>query len=398
MDRQNEGEANPQRMSRAEYSRNVRAAMEERRHKAMIKRQQYQPQIHDQIQRIFSEYEAPFYARMRGFGRTQTLALAESTVLGLAAGTDRRLSDTETQALTEHFLSSIHNMLAWKWIMTGLAGYMTYRGRQTMRFPFFRPVATGGGRFNPVTGGPQVRIMWHTARFASYYAATWLLGEPVFQGVNFFRQSYSINRDPRLAPLLRDGRGQAGEALGEAQDSSSQHYDDSWEPETQQQDYSSQSDENRPSVSEAVQAQTQQAWNSYRQSEASQQPASKGWDVADVMDDASPVVPSAQSQNEGSRIYGGSAWDRIRQQTYSTPSQGRSRDQKTRERAQGNAGGWSSTDEASPQYRGVEDNSFSTTTDGEEATARRQAQSEFDGLLERERKGADQERGSWGKW
>jgi hypothetical protein len=114
----------------------------------MMNRQHYQPQIHEQIQRLFSEYEAPFYARMRGFGRTQTLALAESTVLGLAAGTDRSLNDTETRALTEHFLSSVHNMLAWKWIMTGLAGYMTYRGRQTMRFPFFKPTLTGG-RFNP---------------------------------------------------------------------------------------------------------------------------------------------------------------------------------------------------------------------------------------------------------
>ncbi|KAG5941799.1 hypothetical protein E4U53_007343 [Claviceps sorghi] len=392
MERPNEGQAPPQGMSRTEYSRNVRAAMEERRHKAMLNRQHYQPQIHEQIQRLFSEYDAPFYARLRGFGRTQTLALAEATVLGLAAGTDRNLSDTETQALTEHFLSSVHNMLAWKWIMTGLAGYLTYRGRQTMRFPFFKPVVAGG-RFDPATGGPQVRIMWHTARFAAYYGAFWLIGEPIFQGFNFLRQSYALDRDPRLAPLLRDGRKKADQAFGAVAQGAL--------AEQQQHGYSSQSGENHQSTSQAVRAQTQQAWASYRrQPEASQEPAPKGWDVVDDVDDASPVAPSARTQSESPRTYGGSAWDRVRQRTQSQQGPDGAQNQRTwEERAQSNVNGggaWGSDDEASPQYRGDKDSySFSTTSDVEEAAARKQAQREFDELVERERGGADQERGSW---
>ncbi|KAG8426279.1 hypothetical protein J3459_008275 [Metarhizium acridum] len=393
MERPNDGEAHPQRMTRAEYTRNVRAAIEERRHKAMINRQHYQPQIHEQIQRLFSDYEAPFYARMRGFGRTQTLALAESTVLGLAAGTDRNLSDTETQALTEHFLSSVHNMLAWKWAMTGLAGYMTYRGRQTMRFPFFKPVIAGG-RFNPATGGPQVRIMWHTARFAAYYGAFWLIGEPIFQGANFLRQSYSMDKDPRLASLLRDGKKQTGEVLGAVQDSNSPQYGDAWRPESQQ-EYSSQISDGYQRPSQPTQAQEQQTWTSHRRPEPAQQ-SSGAWDATDDIDDASPIAPSSRSQAEGAQYYGGSAWDRVRQQAQYSPRQTR-RDQKSWEAPQGTNNGWGSDADVSPQYRGPRDDYSYSSTDEEKSTAKMQAQREFDALLERERRGADQERGSWGR-
>ncbi|KAF5134586.1 hypothetical protein E5D57_005221 [Metarhizium anisopliae] len=393
MERPNDGEVHPPRMTRAEYTRNVRAAIEERRHKAMVNRQHYQPQIHEQIQRLFSDYEAPFYARMRGFGRTQTLALAESTVLGLAAGTDRNLSDTETQALTEHFLSSVHNMLAWKWVMTGLAGYMAYRGRQTMRFPFFKPVITGG-RFNPATGGPQVRIMWHTARFAAYYGTFWLIGEPIFQGVNFLRQSYSMDKDPRLASLLRDGKKQTGEVLGAVQDSNSQQYGDAWRPESQQ-EYSSQINDGYQRPSQPTQAQVQQTWASYRRPEPAQQ-SPRGWDAADDIDDASPVAPSPRSQAEGAQSYGGSAWDRVRQQAQYSPRQTR-RDQKSWEAPQGANSAWASDTDASAQYRGPRDDYSYSSADEEKSTAKVQAQREFDALVERERRGADQERGSWGK-
>ncbi|KHN99127.1 uncharacterized protein MAM_02825 [Metarhizium album ARSEF 1941] len=396
MERPSDGEANPQRMTRAEYTRNVRAAMEERRHRAMVNRQHYQPQIHEQIQRLFAEYEAPFYARMRGFGRTQTLGLAESTVLGLAAGIDRSLSDTETKALTEHFLSSVHNMLAWKWVMTGLAGYMTYRGRRTLRFPFFKPVVTGG-RFNPATGGPQVRIMWHTARFAAYYGAFWLIGEPIFQGVNFLRQSWAMDKDPRLASLLRGGKKQAGEVLGAVQDSGGQQYGDSWRPDSQQ-EYSSppQIDAGYRQPSPSTQTQEQQSWTSFRRPGSDRQGPQGGWDAADEIGDASPVAPPSRSKSEEAQSYSGSAWDRVRQQAQYSPRQSR-RDQKSWEAPQGNNSGWGGDDDTSPQYRSSRDDYPYSGIDEEKSSAKSQAQREFDALVERERKGADQERGTWGR-
>lgn len=415
MDRSNNGDSGPQHtMSRAEYSRNMRAAMEERRQRAMANRQQYQPQIHEQIQRLFKEYDAPFYARIRGFGRAQTLALAESTVLGLAAGTDRRLSDTETQALTEHFLSSVHNMLAWKWAMTGLAGYMAYRGRHTMRFPFFKPVITGG-RLDPATGGPQVRIMWHTARFAAYYGAFWLIGEPIFQGVNFMRQSYSMDQDPRLASLLRDGRKQAGEVLGSGQDSNNP-YAQAWKSESQQSDSqtyesSSSSSSSSPSASTSngynydqsyqqtsQPSQSQTSWRSPpNRSEPTSVSSSRrdGWDVTDDIDDASPIAPAAQAQSSNPQNYSGSAWDRVRQQSQYNPQHNRPQGRKTWEAPQDTQAGWGSADDASPQYRG--DSYAYSAEETEKATAKSQAQKDFDAMLERERSGDDDNRRSWGR-
>ncbi|KAK2603534.1 hypothetical protein QQS21_004303 [Conoideocrella luteorostrata] len=395
MEKPNEGDASPQRMSREEYSRNVRTAIEERRRQAMLNRQRYQPQIHEQIQRLFSDYEAPFYARMRGFGRTQTLALAESTVLGLAAGTDRKLSDTETQALTEIFLSSVHNMLAWKWVMTGLAAYMTYRGRRTMRFPFFKPVVTGG-RFDPATGGPQVRIMWHTARFAAYYGAFWLIGEPMFQGGNFIRQSYAMQGDVRLGHLLREGSEHTDDPLSTVQGSNSHQYGNEWTPESQQ-DYSSQSNGSYQSTTQAVQAQTQQTWSSLRRSEPSQQSATNAWGDDDDFDDASPKAPSPVSRHESSRDQSGSAWDRVRQQAQYSPQRDRPQSSKTWEASQGATGGWGADSNTSKQYGGSKDGFAYSREDEERSLAKSQAQKDFDQLLERERRGADPERGSWGK-
>ncbi|POR34456.1 Uncharacterized protein TPAR_05381 [Tolypocladium paradoxum] len=389
MDNPKNGGTDPQTMTRAEYARNVRAAIDEKRQRALQTRQQFEPIVREQLQRLFQDYEAPFYARMRGFGRTQTLALAESTVSSLAAANGRGFSDTETQALTEHFVSSIHTMLVWKWVMTGLAAYMTYRGRNTWRFPFFKPKMDG--RLNPVTGGPQVKIMWHSARFAAYYGAIWVFGEPVFQGANFMRYRAAMERDPRLTALMRDGKARAQEIYDQAtpgspQGASSGQDGDEWRSESQQQDMDDAS---------SIPAQTQSGWNRYRQPRPSQPPPPRGsWDgPSDDIDDASPVSPAGQQSNPAN--YSGSAWDRVRQQSQYQPRQTRPRGQQTWEAPQSTSGWGSTEDDASPQYRGPRDNYSFSGADEEKALAKSQAQKDFDEMLDRERRGADQERSSW---
>ncbi|KAG5980100.1 hypothetical protein E4U55_004395 [Claviceps digitariae] len=394
-------------MTRSEYARRVQAAMDERRRS----RQSYQPQIHEQIERLFSEYEAPFYSRLRGVGRAKNLSAAERTVSAVAAKVNRSLSDTEVQAVTEHRLSQAHSVMLWKWTMTGLAGYKTYIGRRTMRFPFINVIFMGAP--SPLTSGPRARIIWHGARFMAYYGLYWLLVEPVFKGINEICFAYLCTGDPRLSSTLRENENLGGSVFaGAAQSGLGQQYLQEYsyaqkptgsQQQEQQQFYSSsQSGQNYQSTSQAVRAQTQQAWDSSRrQSEPSQQLASTGWDSTDDMDDASPVALSARSQPDSSPTYSGSAWERIRQQNRTgTQSQYGAQTQKTWQgSAQSNtSGAWPTDDEASPQYGGDKDKySFSTTSDGEDATARRQVQKEFDDLVEREREGAGQERGSWAR-
>lgn len=378
----------PKTMSRSEYIRTARAAMEERRQRAVHNRQQFEPQIREQIQRLFQDYEAPLYARLRGFGRAQTLALAESTVLSLAAVNNRPFADSETQALTEHFLSSVHNLLAWKWAMTGFAAYMTYRGRRTWRFPFFTPEFK---RFSPIGGSPGLKFMWHSARFAAYYTTLWVLGEPVFQGANFMRQRSAMEQDPRLRALLHDGKAQGATLFGGNQEHREQ-VNDAWDSEAQHES----GGQYRESEQQSQSAPTQSSWASYRNptatsSSQSSQP-SDPWDapVADDFDDASPIAPSARN-NTSSSGSGGSAWDRIRQQAQFQPpaQQGR----QTWEKPQ-SGGGWGAEADAG----GPRDSSYSfSKAEEEKSLAKEQAQREFDRLLERERAGAEAERGPWGR-
>ncbi|KAL6873007.1 hypothetical protein J3F83DRAFT_731722 [Trichoderma novae-zelandiae] len=379
-------------MSRSEYMRTARAAMEERRHRAVANRQQFEPQIHEQIHRLFQNYEAPLYARLRGFGRAQTLALAESTVLSLAAVNNRPFADSETQALTEHFLSSVHNLLAWKWAMTGFAAYMAYRGRRTWRFPFFTPEFK---RFSPIGGTPGIKFMWHSARFAAYYGTLWVLGEPVFQGANFMRQRSEMERDPRLRSLLHDSKSQGATLFGGSQENREQ-VNDAWESEAQHESASQYREPEQQSQSTPVQS----SWASYRKSTASQSSQTPqradAWDspVGDDFDDASPIAPSARDTSDSSSGSAGSAWDRVRQQAQFQPSS--SQDRQTWEKPQ-SGGGWGADADSSVQS-GTRDGSYSfSKADEERSLAKEQAQREFDRLLERERGGAGQERGSWSR-
>ncbi|KAL7783115.1 hypothetical protein V8C43DRAFT_294480 [Trichoderma afarasin] len=375
-------------MSRSEYIRTARAAMEERRQRAITNRQQFEPQIHEQIQRLFQNYEAPFYARFRGFGKAQTLALAESTVVSLAAVNNRPFEDSETQALTEHFLSSVHNLLAWKWAMTGFAAYMTYRGRRIWRFPFFTPEFK---RFSPIGGSPSLKFMWHSARFAAYYGTLWVLGEPVFQGANFMRQRSEMERDSRLRALLHDGKSQGATLLGGNPDHREQ-INDAWGSAAQQENASQYREPEQQSQS----ASTQSSWASYgTPTSSSQTPQrSDSWDsqIADDFDDASPVAPSSRNSSDASGNSSGSAWDRIRQQAQYQPSS--QPDRKTWEKPQ-SGGGWGSEADSSAQVS--RDGYSFSKADEEKNRDRVQAQREFDRLLERERGGTDQERSSWSR-
>ncbi|KAL7946091.1 hypothetical protein V8C42DRAFT_322446 [Trichoderma barbatum] len=386
-----DGNRNPdfKNMSRSEYIRNARAAMEERRQRAMTNRQQFEPLIHEQIQRLFQNYEAPFYAKFRGFGKAQTLALAQSTVVSLAAVNNRPFEDSETQALTEHFLSSVHNLLAWKWAMTGFAAYMTYRGRRIWRFPFFTPEFK---RFSPIGGSPSIKFMWHSARFAAYYGTLWVLGEPVFQGANFMRQRSEMERDPRLRSLLHDGKSQGATLLGGSPDNREQ-ISDAWESAAQQESASQYREPEQQSQSPPAPS----SWTSYRNPTASSpQPPqrSDSWDshVSDDFDDASPVAPSSRNSSDSSSASSGSAWDRIRQQAQYQPSPQQGR--KTWEKPQ-SGGGWGS--EADSSAQSSRDNYTFSKADEEKNLAREQAQREFDRLLESERGGTDQERSSWSR-
>ncbi|KAM5348738.1 hypothetical protein ACJ41O_008561 [Fusarium nematophilum] len=386
-----------------------RHSMEEWRQQALAQRNQYQPRVQDQINRQFHEYSPPFYASVIGHGRDKNLLVTTSRLSGFAATLGRDLEDEETRAIAEHTLNNIHTNAALKWLTLGLAAYMTYRGRRTWQFPFYKPKMDG--RFNPDEAtslfsskkirGRYPRFVWHTMRFTAYAAVTMLGVEPIFRGVNFIRTETAMTQDPRLKQFTADASKRVEQVMANPM---AMRVPAKAREETQEEDGSD------PSGGDSQDAEP--SWRNYRRelppwnrsptaaSSAQNQQSDQDWDLLDDdEDDASPVAASSRSQPVGSTP-GGSAWDRIRQQSQG----GRQQQQQSGSESRG---GWEAQSQGGSQTQSQSDwgnGSASSSGDGytfsrtdeERSLAKEQAQQEFDQLVEQERKGAEQGR-SWGR-
>ncbi|KAH7275820.1 hypothetical protein FSOLCH5_005460 [Fusarium solani] len=361
-------------------------SMEEWRQQALAQRDQYQPRVQDQINRLFHEYSPPFYASLIGYKRDWNLLVATSRASGFASTLGRELEDQEVKAIAEYTLNNIHNNAAAKYITVGLAAYMTYRGRHTWQFPFYKPKL--GGRFNPNEAtsiftnkkirGRYPRFTWHTLRFTAYAAVTMLMVEPVFRTVNFIRVESAMAQDSRLEQFTKDASKRVEQVMANPTSArvpfknNTPKEEGSWGNEDT--DRSDQPRYNIPWNRTQVPAQqTQQTQES--------QSDDHDWDVLDD-DDASPVASSARNQPVSS--VSGSAWDRIRQQSQQPQTQQEPRGWAPKSEPQS----WGSSTNSSDSY------SFSSS-DEEKPLAKEQAQQEFDKLVERERRGVDEDK--WGR-
>ncbi|KAM0562797.1 hypothetical protein ACHAPJ_001637 [Fusarium lateritium] len=400
----------PNGMGPAQSRENYRHSMEEWRQQALAQRNQYQPRVQEQITRSFHEYSPPWYASIIGYRRDWNLLVATSRVSGFASTLGRDLEDEEAKAIAEYTLNNIHTNAALKWFTIGLAGYMTYRGRRTWQFPFYKPKLNG--RFNPNEAtslftqkkirGPYPRFTWHTLRFTAYAAVTMLMVEPVFRAVNFIRTETAMTNDSRLKQFTKDASKRVEQVMSNptasrvpftGRDAKGDDENNPWGS-------SESSETSNNGYENKYQSTPTQYWDKAQSStttQQSQQHPKDDWSVLDDDDDASPIAASARSQP----VYNpsGSAWDRVRQQSQGAPQQQQQSDFQSR--------GWAtrSQSESQPQAQsgwgnksaGSSSESFSFSgSDGEKVVAKEQAQNEFDRLVERERKGVDQEK-SWGR-
>ncbi|KAM0426762.1 hypothetical protein ACHAPT_008078 [Fusarium lateritium] len=365
-----------------------RHSMEEWRQQALAQRDQYHPRVQDQINRLFQEYSPPFWASLIGYKRDWNLLVATSRASGFASTLGRELEDQEVKAIAEYTLSNIHSNAATKYITIGLAAYMTYRGRHTWQFPFYKPKL--GGRFNPNEAtsiftnkkirGRYPRATWHTLRFTAYATVTMLMVEPIFRSINFIRVESAMAQDSRLQQFTKDASKRVEQVMANptaarvplGNDTPKEEKEDSWNNE----------DTNRSDQSSRYNI----PWNRTQLPAQKESQSDHDWDVIDD-DDASPIAASARNQPVSS--VSGSAWDRIRQQSQQ-PQQSQSQN------SQQDSRGWASKSESSWGNSTSSSDSFSfSNSDEEKAVAKEQAQQEFDKLVERERTGADQDR--WGR-
>ncbi|KAF5027546.1 hypothetical protein F66182_363 [Fusarium sp. NRRL 66182] len=390
---------------------NYRHSMEEWRQQALAQRNQYQPRVQEQINRSFQEYLPPFYASIIGYRRDWNLLVATSRVSGFASTLGRDLEDEEAKAIAEYTLSNIHTNAALKWFTIGLAGYMTYRGRHTWQFPFYKPKL--GGRFNPNEAtslftnkkirGRYPRATWHTLRFTAYAAVTMLMVEPVFRAVNFIRTESAMTRDSRLEQFTKD----ASKRVEQVMSNPSARQVPFTGRDAQKPDENAwpSSDTSNTASENSWQSAPTQYWDKTPSTSEPQQSqeSEKEWSVLDDDDDddASPVAASTRNQPVSSTS--GSAWDRVRQQAQGPPQQQQQQQQRPTTHSQiwparlrsqtqpQSQSGWGNRSAGSSS----DDFSFSNS-DEEKSLAKEQAQNEFDRLVDRERKGVDQEN-SWGR-
>ncbi|KAG5663146.1 hypothetical protein KAF25_001082 [Fusarium avenaceum] len=402
----------------AQSRENYRHSMEEWRQSALSQRNQYEPRVKEQVARSFQEYSPPLYASIIGYRRDWNLLVTTSRVSGFAATLGRDLDNEEAKAIAEYTLNNIHTNAGLKWLSVAVAGYMTYRGRRTWQFPFYKPKL--GGRFNPnettsifsnkKIRGPWPRATWHCLRFTAYLAVTMLMVEPAFRAVNFIRTETAMTHDPRLKQFTKDASKRVEQVMSNPTISKAPftgrnaHRGDENDPWASNDGNSN--DGNNTSSESSYQPTPTQSWDkspSYttiQQSQQQSQQSNDDWSVLDD-DDASPVAASARKQPvSSSSSSSGSAWDRVRQQSHGAPrqpqQQSNSQSQGWAARPQPEAHPRSQTSWGNESAGGFGDNFSLNKPDEESVVAKEQAQNEFDRLVERERKGQDQEK-SWGR-
>ncbi|KAF7546756.1 hypothetical protein G7Z17_g8195 [Cylindrodendrum hubeiense] len=396
-----------------------RQTMDEWRQQALADRGQYEERVKAQINRSFQEYSPPWYASAVGFRRDRNLLVVTSRVSGFAATLGRDLEDSEAKAIAEYTLSNIHTNAALKWATIGLAAYMTYRGRRTWQFPFYKPKL--GGRFNPNEAtsiftkkkirGTYPRLTWHTLRFTAYAAVTMLMVEPVFRSVNFIRTESAMAQDPRLAQFIKEATTRVEKVMldGPTGSRPTQPGQRKWggdEKPGSNDEVDGLSNNEDKEQFPAIKAYTERRppWADAQRGLPSpqNQESNNDWSVLDDDDDASPVAATAKNQ-QAPTTYAGSSWDRLRRQNQSSQ---RPQQQAESQARGGWAGasspqsqpesGWGDNASASSEWGGSKDNYSYSSEDEEKASGKGQAQREFDEMLERERRGNDQSR-QWGR-
>ena len=282
--------------------------------------------------------------------------------------------------------------------------YLERRGRSTSKFPFYTPKPTSfdpsffPSKRMPMLQGPFSFIAWNATRFGCYAFVAHFVGGIFFQSYATSVQTAAMLRDPRLADLRRgfaDRRrgiktpgSQGSQPWQMPEDPSMKDaetpygdasYAEERAPATATTETTADPTRDRGSSTAAPTAPSPVARGSYpppRQHPAPVQSASASDEFTESSffedDDASPMAPTARAQSTASSS-GGSAWERLRQQAKSSPA------------GQG-SGSSAGAPRSSTWGQNAEQYTYSQE-DRDKASAKDQAQREFDAMLEKERRG-----------
>ncbi|CAJ2504785.1 Uu.00g121790.m01.CDS01 [Anthostomella pinea] len=385
------------------------------------------------------------WASLLGVGSPfQTISILRD-VMSHATGTHRRLTAVEVQALSEHTAKRVRQF-AWTQPVS-IAGAIaaTVITRKTFKFPFYQPKMTRFDpymfptKYMPFLKGARAAAVWHIVRFVTFQPLVWIPTALFFTSTSSSSFKAHVMRDPRLSTMVNDisknhpdprevARQQERRRLGipdparrntppQAEGDATQFPSAEQASQPQNsfpQEYGSEtiSEASTPSVdtytpprqSSWVRSAPPQAPFSKPQRnnfpDASSQNAADDLDLFDA-DDASPVSASSRKADtsQAQSSSGGSAWDRVRQQSRPEVRKWQQGDSSGQEK------GWAqlrqdktpNTRDATPKTE-----SFAYTKEEVERETRdyekEQAQKEFDAMLEAERSGQPGGAGSASGW
>ncbi|POS78722.1 hypothetical protein DHEL01_v202884 [Diaporthe helianthi] len=328
--------------------------------------------------------QMPFWSPL--FGRTSEYLKTRvaAKVMTSSASVGRELTQSEKDAMSHHFAKMVITMTYSSPLAVAATFGMERYTRPKFGFPFYtpKPGTLNSQKFPGLPEGRASLLAWQGTRLLAWYTASKI-------AIGIFVTSYAISvysansgTDNRLEAFRREMTRRAGNAMRSGRPSNFPNQPPGQPP----QQYPQQDWDRQASATEPV------GWGSPEQTEnATPTPMPTSWSTAQnpqagrqessnkepyVFDDASPVAASEQSSYppQDSNQQGGSAWDRVRGQAQA---------------ARGQPGSWAKKRQDEMTSRGAQDGtSYSDTTETEEKLyAVRQAQKEFDEMLERERRG-----------
>lgn len=313
----------------------------------------------------------------------------------------RPVTQTEADAIGQH-LAGMTRTGAWGDTIGIGAGVLRWRATQAEltfpRFLFFRGRAPENPeKFGPLQGA-QARAAWNALRLTAYSSLGWALGG-ILAGV-YGAMTYTVKMagDPRLTEVSEALRKRASSAnntgLPEARQPQPQRTMPPFRPMQRQSDSDDMSPQSGSYTDTGLLSDAQmQARDRMQRPDPGQSPTADR-DTTFSMDkvtrqprnfDQDDASPTASYGNANGGSTGGSAWDRIRQQSANNAG----------------ASGLGRSFEQRSQARGAQSqqDSFSfSSSDEEQQLARSEAQKDFDQRIERERQGKDFSDNSTPRW
>lgn len=339
--------------------------------------------------------KVPFYGALGGFTTDWQQRTVASRVAAAYLSSGRPLTDVETEALSYWWARGAAHQGYQVPVYFASTFYFLAKARPTWRFPFYQPKEFNPyafpSRSNAWLQGKMAHNVWRFVQVSAYYTASRVFTGLFFTSWAMSSASANISKDERLQQWIHDtmesqkrrfetqrttgvagppGQPQKISVEVSGRRGGSEEAPQEWHAQEQDQGQTSPTAQQQPTW-----GRTQPA-PSRPQAQPQYQPSPPVADDPFDDDDASPVAPASRRQQQPPAAAPGGAWARVRQGQVP--------------RQEGQAGSWSKARQNADPNADQQSYSYNKGEEEKSYAQQRQAQKEFDEMLERERQGKEE--------